>query len=196
MAGVKLTVFLGSVRDGRNGNRVWKLVSSAAKELDLDVTLLDPLAMNTPPITQPLHFMKDKSAAPAWMLETNEVIKNSDAFLVISSEYNCSIPPALSNLMDQFPPASYRHRPSGIVCYSMGNYGGCRAAMLLRSFLSELGTVTVPAQATIPVVHQNISEEGEPVDPKWKAQVTRMLSELKFYAEAIKQQKTKAGLPQ
>jgi NAD(P)H-dependent FMN reductase len=78
--------------------------------------------MDVPMLKQPLHFMKDQSSAPKWMTDTNEAIKNADAILVISSEYNCSIPPALTNVMDYFPPASYRHKPAGIICYSMGAF--------------------------------------------------------------------------
>ena len=65
--------------------------------------------------------MKDRSAAPAWLLEANQQIEQADGFVIVSSEYNCSLPPALSNMMDHFPPASYRHRPCSIVTYSMGN---------------------------------------------------------------------------
>ena len=72
-------------------------------------------------LKQPLHFMKDPQSAPKWMIDTNEAIKSADALLVVSSEYNCSIPPALTNVMDYFPPSSYRHKPAGIICYSMGN---------------------------------------------------------------------------
>lgn len=71
-------------------------------------------------VTQPLHFMKDKSAAPSWLLEANEEIKSADGFVVVLSEYNCGIPPALSTMMNSFPPASYRHRPCSVVTYSMG----------------------------------------------------------------------------
>ena len=71
-------------------------------------------------LRQPLHFMKDRSIAPSWLIEANEEIAAADGFVVVLSEYNCGIPAALSNMMDHFPPSSYRHRPCSIVTYSMG----------------------------------------------------------------------------
>jgi len=62
--------------------------------------------------------------APDWLDVVNNKLKESDAVVVVSAEYNHSIPPALSNMLDYFPLASYAYKPSGIVCYSMGNCYG------------------------------------------------------------------------
>ena len=43
---------------------------------------------------------------------------------IVTPEYNCSLPPALTNLLDHFPPASFRHKPATIAAYSMGPFGG------------------------------------------------------------------------
>ena len=45
--------------------------------------------------------------------------RSADAFVVVSGEYNHSISPALSNLLDHFL-EEYFWRPSAIVCYSAG----------------------------------------------------------------------------
>ena len=61
--------------------------------------------------------------APTHLLEANKKLEAADAVVVVSAEYNHSIPPALSNLMDHFPLASYAFKPSAIVCYSVGQIG-------------------------------------------------------------------------
>ena len=43
---------------------------------------------------------------------------------IVTPEYNCSLPPALTNLLDHFPPASFRHKPATIAAYSVGPWGG------------------------------------------------------------------------
>jgi NAD(P)H-dependent FMN reductase len=43
-----------------------------------------------------------------------------NSFIVVSPEYNATICPTLTNLMNYFPPAIYRHKPASIVTYSMG----------------------------------------------------------------------------
>ena len=84
-------------------------------------------------LRQPLHFLPDQSAAPQWLRDANQSIIEADGFVVVTPEYNCGLPPALVNMLDHFPPASYRHRPVGIACYSLGRYG---AALTHRSVLS------------------------------------------------------------
>ena len=82
--------------------------------------IVDPLVMDIGPLHKPLHFYKDRSQAPKVLIDANQKILEADAFLMVSAEYNHSIPPALSNLMDHFPGSSFGYRPSGIVCYSPG----------------------------------------------------------------------------
>ncbi|MPC24896.1 hypothetical protein E2C01_017990 [Portunus trituberculatus] len=77
---------------------------------------INPLSLGTDGhLRQPLHFHPDQSQAPEWMKETNGKIEAADGLVVVTPEYNCALPPALTGTMDQFPPASYRHKPCGII---------------------------------------------------------------------------------
>ena len=38
------------------------------------------------------------------------IINHLSRFVIVTAEYNCSLPPALTNLFDYFPPASFRQR--------------------------------------------------------------------------------------
>ena len=51
-------VVLGSVREGRLGLRVARMVIHNLHQLGARTTLLDPLEINPPMLQQPLHFMK------------------------------------------------------------------------------------------------------------------------------------------
>ena len=86
-------------------------------------------------------------------------IKAADAFIIVSGEYNHCIPPALSNLLDHFL-EEYFWRPSAIVCYSAGPFGGVRAAMQLRAMLCELGTPSIPSLLPIPKVQDAFDDDG------------------------------------
>ena len=79
------------------------------------------MKLDVPLLKQPLHFMPDQSVAPAWMTQTLAKIKEASGFVIVSAEYNCTIPPALTNLLDHFPLSAYRHKPVSIVTYSKGN---------------------------------------------------------------------------
>ena len=64
--------------------------------------------------------MPNPSEAPSWMTETKTKLENSSGFIFVCAEYNATIPPALTNLLDYFPPNIFRHKPASIVTYSMG----------------------------------------------------------------------------
>ncbi|XP_042232730.1 uncharacterized protein LOC121873301 [Homarus americanus] len=129
MSPLRLLVFLGSTRDGRLGENVAKSVVNSLKQRNHDVELIDPLTLGSNGhVSQPLHFYKDQSQAPEWMIKTNAKIQAANGLIIVTPEYNCMLPPGLTSMMDQFPPASYRYKPCGIVCYSMGPFGGLRAA--------------------------------------------------------------------
>ena len=99
------------------------------------------------------------------MIDTHKIIQESDGFIIVTPEYNCSLPPALTNLLDYFPPGSYRHKPASIAAYSMGPFGGIRAAALARPFLSELGLVSLPSTLTITAVQSSgLDQDGNIVD--------------------------------
>jgi NAD(P)H-dependent FMN reductase len=109
------------------------------------------------------------------------------AFVVVTGEYNHSIPPALSNLLDHFL-EEYFFRPSAIVCYSSGAFGGVRAAMQLRAMLCELGMPSIPSLFPIPSVQTTFDEDGTPRDrAPVQRRFARFASELEWYAEALRE---------
>lgn len=79
----------------------------------------------------------------------------------------------------------------------LGPGGGSTAAMQLRYYLGELSMVTPGFIYTIPAVHQAFTEDGTP-DPSNDTAIskaTRLVSELEWYATALKEHTEKAGLP-
>jgi NAD(P)H-dependent FMN reductase len=113
--------------------------------------------------------------------------------MICSGEYNHGIPPALKNLLDHFL-EEYFWRPSAIACYSAGSFGGVRAAMQLRMSLAEMGMSSIPSILPFPGVSKLVSEAGELNDPRFQKQADRFLSELEWYAEALRERRAH-GLP-
>ena len=140
-------------------------------------------------------MVKDWSTLPERLVRANEALVASDAIVVVSGEYNHSIPPALSNLIDHFPLSSYAFKVSAIVCYSPGPYGGMRAAMQLRAMLGEIGTVSIPNIFGIPRVTAALSEEGEPLNDHMESGVQKLITQLDWYAKAIRDRKREHGTP-
>mmetsp|Transcript_9966 Transcript_9966/g.11427 ORF Transcript_9966/g.11427 Transcript_9966/m.11427 type:complete len:273 (+) Transcript_9966:501-1319(+) len=195
-----LLVILGSTRvstpprPARVGERVAKFCQKELEGRNHRVTLIDPLAfpsLSTPTFT-PL-FSYSPSKAPADLKDLSERIKNADGYVMVTPEYNHSMSPALAHLLNHFPSSIFGFKPSAIVSYSAGQWGGSRAATSLRPFLSELGCLPVSAMTHFPKAAEILSQDGEILSVedahKWQGYCTRSFAQLEWWAKAAKAQK-------
>jgi NAD(P)H-dependent FMN reductase len=189
---VIIPVILGSVRRDRIGIRAARLMIAAINARGHEAVLVDPMQSQLPMLDR-MYKEHPKGEAPPEQERLASLYRRADGFVVVSGEYNHSIPPALKNLLDYFL-EEYFWRPSGIVCYSAGQFGGVRAAMQLRATLSELGMPSVPTLFALPKLQQIVEEDGTP-NQDWIAKALgRFLDEFFWYAEALGRQRA-AGTP-
>ena len=104
--------------------------------------------------------------------------------MIVTAEYNQSVPPALKNLLDHFL-EEYFWRPSSILSYSAGRFGGVRAAVALRTILAELGMPSLPSILAIPTIGKALAEDGTPAEPWIDKAAGRFLDEFEWYATAL-----------
>ena len=181
----RILVFYGSYRTDRKGIRLANfIVAGLAARGDLP-ELIDAKAINLPMLDR-MYKEYPKGSAPAPLERLAGLYRAADGFVVVTGEYNHSVPPALSNLLDHFL-EEYYFRPSAIVCYSTGHFGGVRAAMQLRAMLCELGMPSIPSLLPIPRVTEAVSESGEPHAPELAKRFNRFASEFEWYARALAQ---------
>jgi NAD(P)H-dependent FMN reductase len=184
---LSFAVLLGTVRHERMGIRAARLVMRALEARGHEAVLVDP--METPlPLLDRMYKEFDAGTAPELLETLATLYRRVDGFLIVSAEYNNGIPPAMKNLLDHFL-EEYFWRPSGIVCYSQGQFGGVRAAMQLRATLAELGMPSVPSLCPIPRIGTALNEEGKPADPRTTKSLDRFLDEFAWYARALKRER-------
>ena len=189
---LKYAVLLGSVRRDRMGIRAARLLLDALAFRGHAATLVDPMELKLPLLDR-MYKEYPKGEAPENLESLASLYRQMDGFLIVSAEYNHGIPPALSNLLDYFL-EEYAWRPSGIVCYSAGQFGGVRAAMQLRMTLAELGMPSVPTLLPIPHIHQTLDETGKATAEWLPKSASRFLGEFLWYAEALRHQRA-GGVP-
>jgi len=189
---LNLLIVYGSVRHDRQGIKAARFILQACLARGHQATLIDP-AEDRLPLLDRMYKEYQPGQAPEVLERLAGKIKAADAFIIVSGEYNHSIPPALSNLLDHFL-EEYFWRPSAIVCYSGGAFGGVRAAMQLRAMLCELGTPSIPSLLPVPQVQDAFDDDGRPRDEAWNRRTDRFLRELEWYAGALKEAR-KAGVP-
>ncbi|XP_040071712.1 uncharacterized protein LOC120844153 [Ixodes scapularis] len=90
---------------------------------------------------------------------------------------------------------SYRHKPCGVVAYSVGNGAGLVAAAQLRSFLGQLGMITLPFSSVNAKIQKSLSEDGTLLDEEFARGINKMLGELEWYCTALRNHKDVCGLP-
>ncbi len=185
-------VLLGSVRRDRQGARAARMIMRALSSRGHEPVLVDPMDLQLPLLDR-MYKEYPKSEAPHALAHLAELYGRADGFMIVSAEYNNGIPPALKNLLDHFL-EEYFWRPSGIVCYSAGQFGGVRAAMQLRMTLAELGMPSVPSVLAIPHIQDALDADGRTSDGNEMHGLGRFLDEFAWYAGALRAQRA-GGTP-
>ncbi|MBD2595176.1 NADPH-dependent FMN reductase [Nostoc sp. MBR 210] len=189
----KTLVFYGSYRSDRQGIKAAKFIIDQLQQRNHEVIFVDAKEYDFG-ILDRMYKEYDPGQAPAKMTELAEHIRTADGFVVITGEYNHSIQPGLSNLMDHYL-EEYYFRPAGIVSYSVGGFGGVRAAIQLRSFLGEMGMVTISTMFAISKIGDSLDESGTPKEAGLTKKVGQFLDELEWYEEALQRQRREKGTP-
>jgi len=188
----RIPVIYGSVRTERQGIKAARFVVEELKRRGCEPVLIDPVEYRLP-LLEMQYSDYPKGQAPPLLEKLAQLYRSADGFVIVSGEYNHGVPPALKNLLDYFL-EEYFWRPSAIVCYSGGRFGGVRAAMQLRMILGELGMPSIPSLLPVANVGESFTDSGEPTDPHFRDRTAQFFDEFYWYMEALGQQRVK-GVP-
>jgi NAD(P)H-dependent FMN reductase len=181
---LRFVILYGSVRETRQGIKAARFIVDQLARRGHTTTLVDPLEQRLPLLDR-MYKEYAKGDPPPVLEALAETYRAADGFVVVTGEYNHGVPPALKNLLDHFL-EEYFFRPSAIVCYSAGAFGGVRAAMQLHVTLAELGMPSIPSIFPITHVQDAFDDSGQAKQPIFEQRVGRFLDELEWYAEALR----------
>lgn len=197
---MKFLVFLGTVRDStpptpaRLGARVAEAILACLKSRynKHEIELIDALDYSLDTVFKP-HFAYPENKAPDELNNLAAKIESADGFIMVSPEYNHSMSPALANLLNHFGSSLFSYKPSAIATYSAGQWGGMRAAIGMRTYLSELGCLPVSAMIHVPKAQEVFSETGaaqaEVDEDSWFDYFDRTIKQLVWWAQAAREQR-------
>ncbi len=194
---MKALIILGSRRrssppqPARLGERVCSFLSARAGDR-FETAVVDPLDYPPSDVFKPA-FAYAHAARPPQLARLEQQIRDADAYLMLSPEYNHSMSPALADLLNHFPSSAFSFKPSLIATYSSGQWGGARAAVQMRTFLSELGCLPVSAMLHFPQADQVFQASGQ-LNPgqdeaRWATYAGRGVEQLYWWAEAAARQR-------
>ncbi len=189
---LSIPILYGSVREARQGIKAARFIEAQLQRRGHKTTLVDAAELRLPLLDR-MYKEYEKGKAPDVLERLARLYRAADAFVIVSGEYNHGIPPALKNMLDHFL-EEYFFRPSAVVSYSAGAFGGVRAAMQLRMTLAELGMPSIPSLFPVPHVQDAFDVSGRANTPALEQRVGRFIAELEWYAEALKQARQR-GVP-
>src|SRR3712207_4205763 len=180
----KIALIVGSVRRDRQGIKVARWIEEKLENRNHIVFFIDPLELNLPLLDRMYKEMDNPSEK---LKDLRNKIKDSEGYLSVTPEYNHSTSAAMKNTLDYFL-EEYYFKPSAIVSYSAGGFGGVNAAQHLRHIFAELGAPSISSSFPISRVQDVFDESGKLKDKRYDKRVIRFLDGFEWY---IKPSKTK-----
>ena len=160
---IKCLVFGASLRQASLNNRLASLAADVAEEQGAIVDRANMRDFDCPPYDADVEHA-DGLPGPA--RELCRRIKESDAFIISSPEYNASMPGHLKNAIDWASrPATgspLRGKPAALMGASSGMSGTIRAQLSLRQCFVFTQTLVLPApEVLIPRAAERFDSEGK-----------------------------------
>ncbi len=187
-------VIYGSARQSRQGIKAARFIARKLEERGHTVTLVDSIESELPFLDLMYKEYKD-GQAPAAMETIANTLRSADGFVIVSAEYNHSIPAALKNLLDYYQ-SEYLYKPSAIVTDSAGPFAGVRSLVNLRGILAELGTPSIPSAFPVPHIGKAFDDDGIPLDDAYDQRIVKFLDEYEWYARALRRARDQEKIDQ
>ena len=135
----------------------------------------------------PLGMLENVWGSPAETPEEfrplTEIMFTTQAFIIVTPEYNGSYTPAMKNLFDHFPKQS--RKVFGLVTASPGAMGGMRAAMQLQQMVAAFFGILSPHMLITPAVDKKFNENAELIEENFQRMVNNFLHEFMWLAEQV-----------
>jgi chromate reductase, NAD(P)H dehydrogenase (quinone) len=155
MSALKILIIPGSTRSGSRNVRLAAAAADHFAQAGVDATRI---SLSDFPLPMYDGDLQAKSGVPMHAVNLKRMIAGHHGVLIVTPEYNGSIPPLLKNAIDwvsrvQDPNERrgqiFRVRPFAIAAASEGRLGGARALAALRLVLSACQALVIPNQLAL-----------------------------------------------
>lgn len=165
----------GSLREGSFNRALARAAAELAPEA-VEVEIYEGLG------EIPL-FNEDTESAPAdSVAELRRKIGGADAVLVVTPEYNNSIPGVLKNAVDwasrPYRAGALAGKPTAVIGASPGRGGATRAQEDLRRVLLSCGAEVLDARLELSEAHRRFDEAGRLADDEARATLAEIVKQL------------------
>lgn len=172
---INILGFAGSLRKGSYNRALLRIASELVPvETSLEIFDLEGI----PSFNQDLEI-----SLPGKVVEFKQKIKSADALLIVTPEYNYSVPGVLKNAIDwasrPHGDNSFQGKPVAVMSASTGMLGGARAQYHLRQvfIFLEMYPINRP-EVFVTLAAQKFDSEGKLLDEKARELIRNLLKSL------------------
>jgi NAD(P)H-dependent FMN reductase len=176
----KILAFAGSTRTASYNKQLVRFAAEIARAAGAEVTLLD---LRDYPLPLFDGDLEDQQGLPENAKKLKAILRDHDAFMIASPEYNSSITAVLKNTIDWVSRsasddepalAAFRGKTAALLSASPGALGGLRGLVHLRAILGNIGVIVLPDQVAVPKAHEVFDATGGLKEEHYAKQVTRV----------------------
>jgi chromate reductase len=175
LATVQIAGIAGSLRAASWARSL--LRATAQQSTNVDLTIWDALG-KVPLFNEDL----ESGPVPEAVADMRELIDRSDALLIVTPEYNQSIPGVLKNVLDwasrPYGLTVLKNKPVAAVGTSPLPTGGAGALADVRKVITLVGADIIEAELTVPLVHTRFDTEGLICDPQLANRMDELLTKI------------------
>jgi len=184
---MRIAILSSSTRVNRQSHRAaLGLARFIEQQAVHPVEILDLAASNFPLLEEVLHRHPN---APTGLVEFADQVRQADAYLFVSPEYNGGYTAALKNAVDYLKEGEFSRKVIGVVSVTSGPLGGIRAAMAMQQLVLGIACIPIPQMLTIGQVGQKFDEDGQLLDPAFEKNIQSFLHHFLWLAEAVAEKK-------
>lgn len=184
---LQIAVICGTIREKRMSIHAANFMMEQLKTAGVKAVLVDFKDLPLPFINTPEEPSAYKGAYPdANVQKWSQIAASSDAFVIVTPEYNHGYPGVLKNALDWLY-SEFDKKPLGLVGVSSGLVGGARAIEQLRELAGGFGMYDIKESIMVRAVSKVFNEEGELIDESLLKQVPKFVASLIFASKMMKQ---------
>jgi len=180
---MKIVAIVGSISEKSNNKKLAEFMKERYKDkFEIEVLSLKDI---------PMYNEDNELDPPSVVKEVKSKIKESDGILIVTPEYNHSIPGVLKNAFDWFSRVDrvMVNKPTMIVGASMGALGTVKAQIHLRQILNSGGVaaLTLPGnEVLIGSIQDKVDEKGNLTDESTIKFLDKVVDNFVEWADKIK----------
>jgi len=163
----------------------------AAQELAPDSARIEVFEIDGIP-----GFNEDEEGnPPAKIVDLKQRIRTADAILIVTPEYNYSVPGVLKNALDwasrPYGDSAWTGKPAAIMGATVGTIGTARAQYHLRQMFVFLNMYPInQPEVMVSNAHKHFDEAGKLTDETAKKLIRQQLEELVSWTKRLQKQNT------